>query len=139
MAAIRHARTDDIPALMAIRATVRENRLDDPGKVPAAAYRDFIDRAAIWLWEADGRILGFSAADPADGSVWALFVDPDAEGRGVGRALLPKALDDLRHVGWKRARLTTEPGSRAERFYRLGGWGEAGTAQNGDLVLEKEL
>ena len=138
-AAIRRAGAADVPALVRIRAAVRENVLSDPVKVPAEAYHGFIDHAAIWLWEQDGRILGFTAADPTDGTVWALFVDPGAEGRGIGRALLPRALDDLRRAGWKRARLTTQPGSRAERFYRRDGWEDAGTAPNGDLVLEKLL
>jgi len=124
---------------MRIRAAVRENVLDDPGKVPAGAYLGFIDRSAIWVWDEGGRILGFSAADPGDGTVWALFVEPDAEGRGIGRALLPRALDELRAGGWERARLTTGPGSRAEAFYRRGGWTAAGTAPNGDLVLQLAL
>ncbi|MEQ8817764.1 MAG: GNAT family N-acetyltransferase [Thalassobaculum sp.] len=137
--AIRRAGADDVPAMVRIRAAVRENVLSDPARVPAEAYHGFIDHAGIWLWEEAGRVLGFTAADPADGTVWALFVDPEAEGRGIGRALLPRALDDLRAAGWERARLTTQPGSRAERFYRLGGWKDAGTAPNGDLVLEKLL
>jgi len=139
MAAIRRARADDIPALMAIRAAVRENVLSDPARVPEQAYHDWIAGPGIWLCEEAGKVLGFAAADPRDGTVWALFVDPAAEGQGAGRALLPPALDDLRAAGWKRARLTTQPGSRAERFYQLDGWLGAGTAAGGDMVLEKQL
>lgn len=136
---VRRAGPADVPTLMRIRAAVLENVLDDPGKVPAEAYLGFIDRSAIWVWDEGGRILGFAAADPADGTVWALFVDPGAEGRGIGRTLLAKTLGDLRAVGYTRAGLTTQPGSRAERFYRRGGWIACGTAPNGDLVLETEL
>lgn len=139
MAALRPARTDDVPALMAIRAAVRENVLSDPARVPEQAYHDWIAGPGIWLCEESGQVLGFAAADPRDGTVWALFVDPMAEGQGVGRALLPPALDDLRAAGWTVARLTTQPGSRAERFYRRGGWTDAGTAPDGGLILELAL
>lgn len=65
----------------------------------------------------DGRILGSSATDTRDGTIWALFIDPDHEGRGIGRALLAKACDVLRQAGHRTATLGTEPGSRADRFY----------------------
>lgn len=136
---IRRAELDDIPALMRLRAAVRENVLSDPARVPAEAYRAFVDRGLVRLWQEDGRILGFCAADPTDGSLWALFVDPAFEGRGIARALLPAALDDLRDAGWTEAWLSTEPGSRAERLYRRDGWTATGTTPGGDLVLRRPL
>jgi len=136
---VRLADRADIPALMRIRAAVRENVLRDPARVPAETYGRFIDDHGLWLWEEAGRILGFSAADRADGTVWALFVDPAEEGRGIGRLLLSTVLDDLRRSEWARARLTTQPGSRAERFYRRAGWSAAGVADDGDLILETAL
>lgn len=139
MVALRRARTEDIPALMAIRAAVRENVLSDPARVPEQAYHDWIAGPGIWLCEEAGQVLGFAAADPRDGTVWALFVDPAAERRGLGRALLPPALDDLRAAGWTVAHLTTQPGSRAERFYRRGGWTDAGIEPDGDLRLQLAL
>jgi GNAT superfamily N-acetyltransferase len=66
-------------------------------------------------------------------------VDPAEEGRGIGRALLSSVLSDLRRAGWARARLSTQPGSRAERFYRRAGWLDAGIAADGDLILETAL
>lgn len=129
---IRRARTSDIPALMRIRSAVRENVLSDPSKVPAAAYQTFIDRSTIWLREEDGRVLGFCAADIGDGTIWALFVDPIAEGRGIGRSLLPCAVDDLKRAGWAEACLTTEVGSRAERFYEANGWIATGLTERGE-------
>ncbi len=136
---IRRAGYGDVPALMAIRAAVRENVLSDPARVPALAVRAFIDRTGIWVWEEDGRVLGLSAVDTRDGSVWALFVDPTAEGRGIGQALLPPALDDLRRAGWREALLATQPGSRAERFYRRDGWVAAGIAADGDRIFHRTL
>jgi hypothetical protein len=61
---------------MEIRFAVRENRLLDPSRVTDADYHWFSENPGIWVWEEDGRILGFSAADTRDGTIWALFIDP---------------------------------------------------------------
>ncbi|MGE0152856.1 MAG: GNAT family N-acetyltransferase [Reyranellaceae bacterium] len=137
--AIRRAREEDIPELMRIRAAVRENVLSDPAKVPASLVLAFIRHSGIWLWDENGRALGFASADTRDGSLWALFVEPAAEGRGIGRALLPRALDDLRRAGWTQARLATQIGSRAETFYRSQGWREAGVSQAGERIFRLDL
>jgi GNAT superfamily N-acetyltransferase len=42
----------------------------------------------IFVWEEDGQVVGFSAADPRNGSISALFMDHAYEGRGIARALL---------------------------------------------------
>jgi GNAT superfamily N-acetyltransferase len=136
---IRPARSEDVPDLMRIRASVRENQLSDPSKVPAALVHEFISHSGIWVWEENGAVLGFAAADTRDGSIWALFIEPLAEGRGIGRALLPRALNDLRAKGWKQARLTTEIGSRAERFYRRFGWHEGGLSPTGERIFLLDL
>jgi GNAT superfamily N-acetyltransferase len=82
---------------------------------------------------------GISAADPRDGTIFALFVHPSYEGRGVGRALLPLACDLLRESGHATATLTTEPGTRAEQFYRRDGWTEVGRQEDGQIVFRKSL
>ena len=124
---------------MAIRRAVRENRLSDPNAVTAADCAAFIDRAEIWVWVEDGMIQGFSAGDPRNGEIFALFVDPAYEGRGIGRALIALACATLRAAGHEAARLSTQPGTRAERFYRANGWTTAGTNGKGELVFRKPL
>jgi GNAT superfamily N-acetyltransferase len=124
---------------METRAAVRENRLSDSSKIAVADYLWFIDNSAIWVWEDSGQILGFSAGDPRDGSIWALFVAPDGEGRGIGRALLRRACDGLRAAGHRRAVLGTEPGTRAEGFYLREGWSRIGTRPNGEVAFEKAV
>lgn len=136
---IRPACKTDVPELMRIRASVRENILSDPAKVPASLVVEFIGHSGIWLWEEDGHVLGFAAADTRDGSIWALFIEPAAEGCGIGRALLEKALEDLRRRKWPQARLTTEVGSRAERFYRRFGWRDGGLSQTGERIFLLDL
>ena len=76
-----------------------------PRSVTAAYCAAFIDRTEMWVWVEDGQILGFWAGDPRDGSIWALFVDPANEGRGIGRALLALACDTVRFAGFDTATL----------------------------------
>jgi GNAT superfamily N-acetyltransferase len=123
---------------MRIRSAVRENVLADPAKVPASAYYDLLSRARIWLWDEDG-VRGFCAADPSNGTVWALFVDPRHEGLGIERQLLAMGSRDVWEAGWVEARLSTEVGSRAERFYAREGWQMHGVAQSGERVFIKCL
>jgi GNAT superfamily N-acetyltransferase len=133
---IRNADRDDIPRLREIRDTVRENKLGDPSSVTADDICWFIDNPGIFVWEEEGKIVGFSAADPRDGSVFALFMDQAYEGRGIAQALFDRACKVLMSAGCSRLWLTTEPGTRAERFYRKAGWRVAGVS-NGNLVFEK--
>jgi GNAT superfamily N-acetyltransferase len=137
---IRPATRADIPRLFEIRDGVGENRLTDPGTVTEADAARFIDAGALWVWqEPAGLVAGFSAGEVRDGSVWALFVAPGHEGKGIGRALLSRACDSLREAGHREAWLTAEPGSRAERHYRAAGWTANGRSQKGELIFRKML
>ena len=82
--AVRAACLADIPRIFDIRAAVRENRLADPSRVTHADAVWFVEAGALFVWEEAGQIGGFSAGDPRDGSIWALFVDPPWEGQGAG-------------------------------------------------------
>jgi len=95
---IRLATRADLGRIFEIRNSVDENRLSDPGAVTETHVAWFVDNAALWVWqEADGLVIGFSGSDPRDGSIWALFVAPSHEGKGIGRALLKTACDAQRH------------------------------------------
>jgi GNAT superfamily N-acetyltransferase len=121
---------------MEIRAGVRENRLRDPSRVTVEDVCWFVDSPGIFVWIEDGKIVGFSAADPRNGSIYALFVEQAYEGRGIGRAFLERACNVLVEAGCSRMWLTTWPGTRAERFYRKAGWHVTGT-DDGNLVFER--
>ena len=137
--AVRRAEQSDVCRIMEIRHSVRENRLSDPNRVTAADCCAFIARSEIWVWSENDTVQGFGAGDTRDGWVWALFVAPDYEGRGIGRSLLPLACDTIRRAGYTVAHLSTEPGTRAERFYLAHGWTVTGRNQKGELVFEKRL
>jgi GNAT superfamily N-acetyltransferase len=134
---IRKATREDIPRLFKIRYAVQENRLTNPDAVTVADCEWFIDNSVFWLWMEDGDIQGFSAADPRDGFIFALFVDPSYEGRGIGQKLLPLACETLKAAGYQAATLNTEPSTRAERFYRRNGWTEIGRKDDGQIVFQK--
>jgi GNAT superfamily N-acetyltransferase len=130
----------DYPRISEIRLSVRENvlaRSKYEGVDRTAAW--IFDNAAFWVWEEDSVIRGFSAADPRNGEIFALFIHPSYEGRGIGQALLPPACQILREAGHKVATLTTEPGTRAERFYRQDGWTEVGREDDGQIIFHKTL
>ncbi len=143
---IRKATRADWPRISEIRLAVQENRLSNPVSIASVGIASIgpvtawlFDNSTFWVWEEDGAIQGFSAADPRDGTIFALFVHPSYERRGIGRALLPLACEVLRASGHAAARLTTEAATRAERFYRMGGWIEIGRKDNGQIVFQKSL
>lgn len=89
--------------------------------------------------EAHARLFARVRALAHVGSVLALFVRPEAEGRGYGRALLAAAEAWLFAEGWTTIWLRTgrEPYLRAHRIYRAAGWRLVGPAAHGDVRYEK--
>jgi GNAT superfamily N-acetyltransferase len=63
----------------------------------------------------------------------ALFVDPEHEGQGHGRRLHDAMVEWLWSQGARQLWLTTEAGTRAQRFYESAGWRFADKAGNGEL------
>lgn len=134
---LRRARLSDVEHLNRLRLQVRENVLSDPGRITAAMTADAITASGRgWVFESGGEILGFSIARDEDPSIWALFVRPDCEGRGIGSALHDAAVDWLWSRGAMEAWLSTDPDTRAERFYRQRGWRQTDRLSNGELRLE---
>lgn len=136
---IRKATRADWPRITEVRNAVRENRLSAGyvQKVEDIA-RWIFDNGTFWVWEQDGAVQGFAVADIRDGTIFGLFVHPNYEGRGIARALLPLACEDLRQAGHRAAKLTTGPGTRAERFYRENGWTDQGRDKD-EIVFVRAL
>jgi GNAT superfamily N-acetyltransferase len=68
-----------------------------------------------------------------------LFVDPQAEGYGIGRALHRRMIDWAQEQGIGRLTLSTGKGTRAVEFYKHAGWAEAGTTADGEALFEITL
>ena len=134
---IRLAELADIPAMHEVRLSVKENVLTSSASVTPKRYRTLLtEEGRGWVFESDGEIVGFSVADAVRRNVWALFVRPEHEGRGIGRALHDAALDWLFSVGTEPVWLDTEPNTRALRFYDAAGWQQRETTARGELRLE---
>jgi GNAT superfamily N-acetyltransferase len=81
----------------------------------------------------DGQVVGFTYVGPDEdgqarlGMLYAIHVDPDHQGGGVGRALMSDAQEAIRAAGYPRAALwVLERNERARRFYERGGWSADG-------------
>jgi GNAT superfamily N-acetyltransferase len=119
----RRAVIADIPAMSQIRLAVTENVLRDPTRITAEMYEDYLEKSGRgWVAESAGEIVAFCYADKINASIWALFVRPGHEGRGLAKALLKGAVDWLFETGHERVHLTTGADTRADRFYAAQGW-----------------
>lgn len=120
-----------------IRLSVRQNRLADPARISEQSYAPFIADGSAWLAEINGAIAGFAIIDVKKRSVWALFVDPAAEGQGIGRGLHDRMVGWARGEGLHRLSLTTAADSRAANFYRASGWSQTGITPDGEIRFER--
>ncbi len=82
----REAINEDIPRIQVVRNSVKENMLSDPALVSDADCEDYISRRGKgWVCEIDGNIVGFAIADLVDHNIWALFVQPGFDKKGIGK------------------------------------------------------
>lgn len=137
----REASIHDIPQIRVIRNAVKENTLSDPELVTEQDCVTYLtERGKGWICEIDGEIVGFAIADLQDNNIWALFLHPNFEKKGIGKILHDQMLDWYFDQGKNDVWLGTTPGTRAESFYRKAGWVENGTY--GDEIrfeMTKEL
>jgi GNAT superfamily N-acetyltransferase len=135
MPTIRQATIADVAALERVRGMVRENRLSTP--IPRERLvAALADRGRGWVADDGGEIVGFSFVDDLDASIWALFLMPEWEGKGLGRVLLDHAVNWLHGRGHRMIWLSTEPGTRAEGFYAHLGWRRVGVTPSGETRFE---
>jgi ribosomal protein S18 acetylase RimI-like enzyme len=101
----------------------------------ARMWREVIGGSAIVVvGEQDGEVAGFANAGPTGdhdapglGELNAIYVDPEAWGRGLGRELLAEIESQLRAQGFEEALLwVAEDNPRTRRFYELAGWAADG-------------
>jgi GNAT superfamily N-acetyltransferase len=93
------------------------------GEVPRRRGASVAERA--------GRLVGFVFWGPAEdadagsetGEVFAIYLEPEAIGQGIGRALLAAAEHGLLGAGFEAASLwVLDSNERARRFYEAAGW-----------------
>lgn len=134
---IRVAELKDIPQIQIVRNAVKENMLSDPSLVTDEHCKEFITvRGKGWVCEMDEKIVGFAIADLMENNIWALFIDPNFEKKGIGKQLHDKMLDWYFTQTKENVWLGTGPGTRAEQFYRKAGWKETGMHGKGEIKFE---
>lgn len=151
-------RPDDVDACVELWRTATAARdgiepVDVPGTVLARARNKLESAAPSWVVarEAGGTLIGFGltlapgtsgyADDPPDAAYVALLaVAPQAQGRGIGGALLDAMTTELSGAGMESAVLhVLETNAAARRLYGSRGWSVSGSpfphALSGSSVL----
>lgn len=134
---IREAISEDIPQIQIVRNSVKENMLSNPNLVTDKDCEDFLfKRGKGWVCEIENQIVGFSIVDLLDNNIWALFINPDFDKRGIGRKLHNIMLDWYFSQTQTTVWLGTSPKTRAESFYRKAGWKEIGMHGKNEIKFE---
>lgn len=141
---IRIARPADVPSLFDVRTSVRENyqSVEDLARVgvtPETVATMLDGEGRGWVAEENGKIVAFSMADAAQATVFAMFVQPGYEGKGLGRALMDEAEQWLFARGCDEIWLLTDrnPSVRANGFYQHLGWRNDGVQEDGQVRYTK--
>jgi GNAT superfamily N-acetyltransferase len=128
----------------AYRGLVGDDTLDamsDVGREPQRRerLRRPPARSGAWVVETDGQVVGFALTGPTrdldvdrstTGEVFAIYLEPEFVGRGFGRALFGRALQDLRAMGFVRVSVWVLADNRVgRRFYEAAGLRADGVEQ----------
>ncbi len=134
----REATITDIPQIQIVRNAVKENTLSNPALVTDEDCVEFMTvRGKGWVCEVAQQIVGFAIADLQDDNIWALFLLPEYEHKGIGQQLQKLMLNWYFAQGKEKVWLGTAFNTRAEKFYRKSGWTENGT--NGTKEIKFEM
>jgi len=142
-ATFRRADSGDAVELFRVRTSVRENHQTEEELAKHGVTRESLarmlasDDACGWCAELARRIVAFTIARRSERDVFALFVEPDFEGLGLGSTLLDSAVEWLSATGNERLRLTTGRGTPAQSFYLNRGWTDIGTPSSEVVMLER--
>lgn len=119
----REAKMDDIKQIQIVRNSVKENILSNPALVSDKDCEVFLfERGKGWVCEIENQIVGFAIVDLQENNIWALFLKPEFEGKGIGSKLQTLMLDWYFSKGKEQVWLGTSPNTRAEKFYTKSGW-----------------
>ncbi|MGI9667827.1 MAG: GNAT family N-acetyltransferase [Acidimicrobiia bacterium] len=97
------------------------------------------ESARTWVSDNDGVVLGFAHiaeardvdVDPdVTAELWAMYVDPQHMGQGIGSALMTTAIDSMTTHGFQEAVLWVLRGNtRARSFYASHRWSDDDTSR----------
>jgi GNAT superfamily N-acetyltransferase len=139
----------DAPAVAALHVRSWHRAYADfvaPENMPTLAEREATWSGELagptWVWDQDGLVAG--VVQVRDAELGVLYVDPPAQGAGIGSALHDHALDRIRAAGHDRATVWVFTANGHGRdFYAARGWRPDGTVGEWrgipDLRLVREL
>lgn len=137
---------DNAPLAALIRQVFREFGIDRPGTVYTDPDTDRLyevfehPKAAYWVAEDDGKIIGGCGIYPTDGlpegcgELAKFYLLPECRGKGVGQKLMQQTLDSAKTLGYSQIYLESFPElDKAVGMYRKAGfsflphaWGNSG-------------
>jgi ribosomal protein S18 acetylase RimI-like enzyme len=91
--------------------------------------------AEVWVAEENKKLIGFCSVGisrdhdrkPETGEIYAIYVDSNSMGKGVGSNLMEKGIETLKAKGFKEATLwVLDTNEKTRRFYQSKGWKEDG-------------
>jgi ribosomal protein S18 acetylase RimI-like enzyme len=130
---IRPATDADAEAIAGIQARTWRWAYGDfiaPEDMPVASerlprWREVIAAGRVRVFDQDGEVVGYVAVD--DDELASLYVDPTAQGAGVGTRLLQDAQERIRTAGHARAWLYVyADNAHGCAFYERHGWRPVG-------------
>lgn len=101
-----------------------------------ADYVMMLHNGMGWVCERYGQITGFAIVDVPKKNLWALFVHPAFERKGIGRNLHRLMIEACDQHGLDMLWLSTDPNTRAEEFYKRAGWMPKNPLPNGEVRFE---
>ena len=139
---IRQALITDVDSIFDVRTSVIENHLSREEMrqigITESVVADMIQNSpCAWVAIVSMKVVGFSMILQDEGCLFAAFVLPEHENKGIGRGLVMAAEKELfkhHEVIW----LETAKNSRAAKFYKHLGWGNKMDIDDGDIRLEKK-
>jgi GNAT superfamily N-acetyltransferase len=126
---LRQAREEDLAALPGIELSAGQLFVtygfgNDAGASSAEAWRPSLAENLLWVAEESGTLIAFLAAQRHGDSLYIAEVDVafEFQRRGVGRALVERAVEEARAEGLKFVGLTTAqtPPWNAPAYRRMG-------------------
>ena len=141
MTTIREMTVADLPEVFAVRISTVENNVtlrelkDEYGLTPDSLAASMRRSAKGWVFEIDGKIVGFAMGNCESGEMTVIAVLGKFERRGIGEKLLMQVTNWLFHHGHDEVWLVTtpDPSFRAYGFYQSQGW-----IATGEIIDEEE-
>lgn len=143
---VRVAQSTDIETLFDIRTSVNENyqsreEIAELGITPESIAEMLATDCCAWLAELDGQSVGFAISNATEATIFGIFIRPDFEGKGAGRALMQAAETWLWSQGLDEIWLLTgnDPTLRAYGFYQHLDWVLSEIIIEGDYAGEAKF